>query len=525
MKHVAMNFRTTRIGSLADLVRPLLACLLLLGPLARAGIVITDFTGTNVIRILPAGDSITDDCEVEGAWRRPLEPLLDSNNIPFIFIGRNASTPTRPYFTKTKHEGYCGAVVAPPGVFGPVYAYSETNNYTEKTIADALKTTAVTNPNIVLVLIGANDIGRGRDPYHTAYIDMTNLLDIILTKVPNANVIFTKITSLSNASLGYGTYSTNVPIYNNALEQMVNQKRAEGLNVTLADMFSVNPYGSTFYMSDHLHANAAGLTNIATEWFTRIQTLITGTNQITAALISAGATWSYSDTGTDLGSNWTQLSYDDSEWASAPARFGYGEPVPETTISFGSDSTNVNPTTYFRTKFVVSWNQNFTNLNFRLSQTGGAVVWLNGVEAYRANLPDGPITYSTLATTNIGHENEYILFPTNRALTLPPGTNVIAVEVHQSALTQPNLGFDFELLGGAFVLPNPTLTATLASNNISLTWPLTSGSAFALYSSAMLAPPNWQALSPSLFQTNDGQISVAITPGPGAAYFRLQLNQ
>ena len=520
-----MNARTTRNSSIADLVRPLLACLLLIGPAARAGVVITDFTGTNVIRILPAGDSITDDCEVEGAWRRPLEPLLDSNNIPFIFIGRVISSETLPYFTKTKHEGYCGAVVAPPGVYGPVHNYSETNNYTEKTISDALKTTAVTNPNIVLVLIGANDIGRGRDPYHTAYVDMTNLLDLILTNVPDANVIFTKITSLSNASLGYAAFSTNVPIYNNALEQMVNQKRAEGMNVTLADMFSVNPYGSAFYLSDHLHANAAGLTNMAKEWFTRIQTLITGTNRITAALISGGATWSYSDTGTDLGTNWTQLSFDDSAWASAPARFGYGEPVPETLISFGSDPTNVNPATYFRTKFVVPWNENFTNLNFRLSQTGGAVVWLNGVEAYRTNLPTGPITYSTLATTNIGNENEYILFPTNLALTLQPGTNVIAVEVHQSALTNHNLGFDFELLGGAFVLPNPTLMASVANDTISLTWPLTNGSPFTLYSSATLVPPNWQAVSPSLLQTNNGQITAAITPGPGSAFFRLQLGQ
>ncbi|MGP8201370.1 MAG: GDSL-type esterase/lipase family protein [Limisphaerales bacterium] len=516
---------TPFINSTTSLLRPLLACLLLTGLSARAVIISTNYQASHPIRILPAGDSITDDCEVNGAWRRPLEPLLESNGIPFIFIGRNNSTPVEPYFTKTEHEGYCGAVVAPPGVYGPVYSYTLANNDTEKTLSDALMTTTVTNPDVVLVLIGANDIGRGRDPYHTAYIDMTNLLKLILTRAPAANVIFTKITSLSNASLGYTMYATNVPIYNNALEQMVNQKRAAGMNVTLADMFSVNPYGTNFYMSDHIHANAAGLTNIATEWFTRIQSLIIDTNQITAALISAGATWSYSDTGTDLGTNWTQLSYDDSGWASAPARFGYGEPVPETTVSFGSNSTNVNPTTYFRTKFVVPWNENFTNLNFRLSQTGGAVVWLNGVEAYSTNLPPGPITYTTLATTNIGNENEYILFQTNLALTLQPGTNVVAVEVHQSALTNQNLGFDFELLGGASVFSSPTLTAALSNNIISLNWPLTGASAFTLYSSATLVSSNWQALSPSLYQTNNGQVSAVVTPGPGPSFFRLQLNQ
>ena len=108
---------------------------------------------------------------------------------------------------------------------------------------------------------------------------------------------------------------------------------------------------------------------------------------------------------------------------------------------------------------------------------------------------------------------------------MQPGTNVIAVEVHQSALTRQNLGFDFELLGGAFVLPNPTLTAALANTNISLTWPVTSGSAFTLYSSATLFPANWQPLSPSLLQTNNGRITAAITPGPGSAFFRLQRSQ
>jgi lysophospholipase L1-like esterase len=520
-----MSARATPACSIASRLRPLLACLLLLiGLAAWAGIVLTNFTGTNVIRILPAGDSITDDCEVAGAWRRPLEPLLDSNGIPFIFVGRNVSSANPPYFTKTKHEGFCGAVIAPPGMYG-AYSYGTTDNYTEKSISDALKTTAVTNPNVILVLIGANDIGYGRDPYHTASVDMTNLLNVILTKDPAANVIFSKITSLSNASLGYAAFSRNVPIYNNALEQMVNQKRAGGMNVTLADMFSANPYGTAFYLSDHLHANAAGLTNIAREWFTRIQTLITGTNQITAALISAGATWSYSDAGTDLGANWTQLSYDDSAWAAAPARFGYGEPVPETAVSFGSNSASVNPTTYFRTKFVVPWNENFTNLNFRLSQTGGAVVWLNGVEAYRTNLPAGPVSYSTLATTNIANENEYIFFPTNLALTLPPGTNVVAVEVHQSALTNRNFGFDFELLGGAAVLPTPSLAATLTNNQVLLSWPLTNGGAFTLFSTTALAPPVWQAVSLASFQTNNGQITAAITPSPGSAFFRLQLNQ
>jgi hypothetical protein len=74
--------------------------------------------------------------------------------------------PSAPKFTEVNHEGYCGAVIAPPGVYG-AHQYSTTMNYLEKIVPDAL---AVTNnrPAVGLILIGANDIGRGRDPYYTA---------------------------------------------------------------------------------------------------------------------------------------------------------------------------------------------------------------------------------------------------------------------------------------------------------------------------------------------------------------------
>ena len=109
----------------------------------------------------------------------------------------------------------------------------------------------------MLILIGANDLGRGRNPWVVATNDMPNLLSVIFSNTPNANIILAKTTTLLNAGIGYNVYATNVPIYNAALQAMVNQRRALGQNVFLADMFSAVDYGTGF-LSDHLHPNDAG---------------------------------------------------------------------------------------------------------------------------------------------------------------------------------------------------------------------------------------------------------------------------
>jgi hypothetical protein len=343
---------------------------------------------------MAVGDSITDDCIFNGAWRRYLQPLLDANGYPFTFVGRIQSAPSGS-FTKTQHEGYCGAGVAPPGVLtSPVHGYAGPDVYLLKIVADALTNAT---PDLVLVLIGANDIGRGRNPCRVATNDMANLLDVIFSNAPNANVILAKITSLYNASINYGAYYTNVSIYNAALQAMVNQRRALGQNVSLADMFSV--VVSTNFLSDHLHPNALGLQAIAQEWFTRIQAITIATNRVTSTLIHGGGVWKYSDTGQDLGTNWSQPNYDDSGWASGAARLGCGDPAVFTIVGFGPNATNRYITTYFRDSFVVPGNVTFTNLNFRLARVDGAVVWLNGQEAFRLLSPSRPRapTFSCLA--------------------------------------------------------------------------------------------------------------------------------
>jgi hypothetical protein len=504
-----------------------LFCLLWVGTLtcAQADLVLTNYSSSQLFKIMPVGDSITDDCEANGAWRLYLEPLLQTNGFHWsTFTGRQASSPVAPKFTQVDHEGYCGAVIAAPGVYG-AHQYTTTENYLQNIVPGAL---AVANnrPTVLMILIGANDIGRGRDPYYTATNDMANLLDLIFSNTPAVHVILAKITSLQSANISgltYASYATNVPVYNATLQALVNQRRAQGQNVSLADMFSVVNY-NTMFNSDHVHPNAVGLNAVANEWFTRLQAITQMTNLVVTSLIHGGEVWKYSDGGQDLGTNWAQPAYDDSAWSNGIARLGYGDPTVATTVSYGSDPANKNPTTYFRHWFAMAANAVITNLNFRLAGADGAAVWLNGREIYcTTNLPGCPLNYTNLALSAVTGYNAQIFAPTNIPVPgMGPGTNLVAVEVHLSSVTNAAMGLDLELIGSGYLVPSPTLSLTPGAGGLLLSWPATNAASFNLYTATNLAGGgNWTPLV-TPWQTNGGQIIATQAVDANPSFFRLQ---
>lgn len=491
-------------------------------PSGRAELFLTNFSAASPIKVMAVGDSITDDCVVNGAWRAYLQPLLETNGFAFTFIGRQSSTASGG-FTKTQHEGYCGSVVAAPGVLtSAVHGYVGNEVYLQKILADAL--TNLT-PDLVLVLMGANDIGRGRNPWLVATNDLPALLDLIFSNAPNAHVLLDKTMTLQNAitgSLNYGAFATNVPIYNAVLQTIVNQRRALGQNVFLADMFSAVDY-ATMFNSDHLHPNAAGLQAIAKEWLTRIQSITVRPDMTTAVLVKGGSTWKYSDAGVDLGTNWISASYDDSGWSSGPAKLGYGDLSVATPVSYGAVSTNKQPTTYFRHKFIAPNNVAFTNLVLRFAQAHGSVVWLNGQELWRTNLPAGPIAYTNFATKVVGLYAPYSFNPvTVDAAKLLPGTNTLAIEVHQFSPFTAAMGFDLELIGtGQNTLPRPTLTIALSGTNLLLSWPADVGNGFQLFQTTYLSAATWISNTISA-QNSGGQMVVTQALDSSSRFFRLQ---
>lgn len=164
-------------------------------------------------------------------------------------------------------------------------------------------------------------------------------------------------------------------------------------------------------------------------------------------LVPANAVWRYLDNGTNQGSAWRAPSFDDSGWAAGPAELGYGDGGEATTVGYGPDLNNKYITTYFRHAFSVATPSAYQSLTLNLRRDDGAVVYLNGTEVFRSNMPAGGVTSTTLASVAVGgsEETTYVVGTLSPSL-LVAGSNVLAVEIHQANATSTDISFALELL-------------------------------------------------------------------------------
>ncbi len=174
---------------------------------------------------------------------------------------------------------------------------------------------------------------------------------------------------------------------------------------------------------------------------------LSATPDLPAEFIAGGATWIYRDTGLAPPSDWKTTAFADAAWSSGPARLGYGD-TQATAVGYGGDAANRHRTTWFRHTFTVADATLFDALRLELQRDDGAVVYLNGVEILRDNLPSSAITPTTLATASVGGAGEtawnVFIVP---ATALVSGANTVAIELHQSAPDSSDLGLDVRLFG------------------------------------------------------------------------------
>jgi hypothetical protein len=164
--------------------------------------------------------------------------------------------------------------------------------------------------------------------------------------------------------------------------------------------------------------------------------------------VPLGSTWTYRDDGSNQGTAWRAPAFNDLGWSSGPAQLGYGDGDEATTVGFGPNASAKYVTTYFRRAFTVANAASYSTLTLRLLRDDGAVVYLNGTEVFRTNLPSGAVTSATLASAAIGGADETTLVTAAiPAGLLVEGTNVLAVEMHQSGGTSTDLSFDLDLVG------------------------------------------------------------------------------
>ena len=145
------------------------------------------------------------------------------------------------------------------------------------------------------------------------------------------------------------------------------------------------------------------------------------------------ATWNFNQAGADLGATWAQTTHAAGAdgWETGPGVFAFEtDPValPVGTV-LNNPGTNV-ITHYFERSFTFTGDPVQTALQLSTLIDDGAVVYLNGFEVARMNLPGGAINATTGATAGIGNAtvSAPLSLPTDR---LVAGTNLLSVEVHQ----------------------------------------------------------------------------------------------
>jgi len=172
--------------------------------------------------------------------------------------------------------------------------------------------------------------------------------------------------------------------------------------------------------------------------------IVTAACAFAVTFIEKGSVWRYDDSGTDRGTGWRPLNYDDSSWNTGPAELGYGDGDESTTISYGGDPNNKYPCYYFRQKFNVSDTAAIENFKLGVNYDDGFVAYINNTEAARSsNMPAGAIGYDSLASPD--HEGGSFESFSVDTTVLTAGQNILAIEVHQQSISSSDLSFDAEL--------------------------------------------------------------------------------
>jgi hypothetical protein len=239
--------------------------------------------------------------------------------------------------------------------------------------------------------------------------------------------------------------------------------------------------------------------------------------QVDDTLVAAGSTWKYLDNGSNPGTVWRGTNFNDSPWKSGPAQLGYGDGDEATVIGYGPNASSKYITSYLRRSFVVTPSSRYTNLVLGILRDDGAVVYLNGDEIWRSNMPTGVVAYTTLALAALSDETTFHQTNLSPAL-LRAGTNVLAVEIHQVNGQSSDVSFDLFLHGqssGAEVI----VRAQRAGGGLELSWPVGAAD-WVLEATPTLPSSAWPELARPA-SVKDDRVTASVEASDGSRFFRL----
>jgi len=224
--------------------------------------------------------------------------------------------------------------------------------------------------------------------------------------------------------------------YSNPVVRVTSATNLTALPISFGDLvFGETYFWKCFYTDTNGHPS---LESVETSF-----TFGTAPTALSVVSIDASTLWRYQASGAAVPTNWNQLAFDDSGWLQgAPLFADETGPLPEPirTPLVGSNVV----TFYFRASFLFPADTNGVILRVRPVVDDGVVIYLNGSEVLRRRMPGGTIAASTFANPAVGdavYEGPFNI----PASALVTGTNVLAAEVHQAAVSENDIVFGLVL--------------------------------------------------------------------------------
>ena len=233
-------------------------------------------------------------------------------------------------------------------------------------------------------------------------------------------------------------------------------------------------------------------------------------NNFSNQFVSLSHLWRYDDSDVDPGAGWFLPGFNAGTFTEGPGPFDakrdlagaagqhcrdsiglYGLGAVGTCLRLLSPlppGTNNLLTANFWTHFQFVGDPATAVFRWHGKMDDGAVIYLNGQELQRVRMPAAPavITRTTLATVGVVDTDPEDSFEFIGPRGLRPGDNLLAVELHQSAVNSSDLTMAMQI--HAISAPLPALQMNYDAGNVTVTWQPDFGQ---LEYSDTLAPGSW----------------------------------
>jgi len=208
----------------------------------------------------------------------------------------------------------------------------------------------------------------------------------------------------------------------------------EGTNVLAVHALNASASDATFYFKADLAITGAPAVNLVTagdSWKYFVGVVEPSGQFYDPALLASGK----------LNVGWGTVNYDDLEWSSGPGPIGAGSPGVALGTNLTAQVVNVTPSVFVRKVFSVTANEaaDTQPLQLVVRYDDSFVAYLNGVEVARRNI-GVPNTFTSRTAVADAESNTTVTLSLDPpARLLVPGTNVLALQVHNYTSSNADL--------------------------------------------------------------------------------------